>query len=86
MRSPMIARLLLTCRSAQDDFSDTCRNVIRAIFMTVMTRAVVCVVQDSSMIAVASSEPKDNDWKTSEVQRQEAAVTVVTTKVMLRME
>ena len=86
MPSPMIARLLLTCRSAQDDFSDTCRNVIGAIFTTVMTRAVVCVVQDSSMIAVAGSKPKDNGWKTSEVQRQEAAVTVVTTKVMLRME
>ena len=44
MPSPMIARLLLTCRSAQEDFSDTCRNVIGAIFTAVMTRAVVCVV------------------------------------------
>ena len=38
------------------------------------------------MTTVAGLEPKDNGWKTSEVQRQEAVATVVTVKVMLRME
>ena len=32
MISPMAARLPPTCRSAQDDLSDTYRNVIGAIF------------------------------------------------------
>ena len=44
MWSPMTARLPLSCRSTQDDLNDTYRNVIRAIFMTVMTSAVVCAV------------------------------------------
>ena len=38
------------------------------------------------MTAAAGPEHKDNDWKTLEVQRQEAAVTVVTAEVMLRMK
>ena len=82
----MAARLPPTCRSAQDGLSDTCRNVIDATFTVVMTRVVVCAVWDSSTVAAVGSEPKDNIWKTSKVQRQEAAATVVTAEVMLRME
>ena len=74
------------CRSAQDDLSDTCRNAIEAIFIVVMTRAVVCAMWDSSTTMAAGPEPKDNGWKTSEVQRQEVATTVVTAEAMLRME
>ena len=38
------------------------------------------------MTAAAGSEPKDDDWKTLEVQRQEAVAIVVTAEAMLRME
>ena len=55
------------CRSAQGDLSGTCRKVIEAIFTAVMRRAVVFVVWDSSTVAVAGSEPKENGWKTLEV-------------------
>ena len=44
MLSPMAARLPLVCRSAQNDLSDTYKNVIGAIFTAVMTHAVVCAV------------------------------------------
>ena len=37
-------------------------------------------------MVVASSEPKDDDWKTSEVQRQEAAVAIVMAEAILRIE
>ena len=40
----MTARLSSTCRSKQDNLSDTRKNVIGAIFTAVMTRAVVCAV------------------------------------------
>ena len=58
MRSPITTRLPPTCRSVQDDLSDTSRNVIRAIFMAVMIRAVVYAVKDSSTTVVAGPEPK----------------------------
>ena len=74
------------CRLAQNDLNDTCRNVIEAIFTAVMTRAVVCAMWDSSTTMAVGPEPKDNGWKTSEVQRQEVVTTVVTVEVMLRME
>ena len=51
-----------------------------------MTRAVICVVLDSSTTAATGSEPEDNGWKTSEVQRREAAATVVMVEAMLRVE
>ena len=86
MRSLMTVRFPPTCRSAQDDLSDTCRNVIRAIFTAVMTRTVVCAVWDSSTAAAIGLKPKDNGWKTSEVQRQEATATVVMAEAMLRIE
>ena len=54
--------------------------------MAMMTRAMVYAVQDSSTTTTVGLEPKDNGWKTSEVQRQEAAVTVMTVEAMLRME
>ena len=44
MQSPMTARFPPTSRLEQDDLSDTCRNVIGAIFMAVMTHAVVYAV------------------------------------------
>ena len=37
-------------------------------------------------MAAASLEPKDDDWKTSEVQRQEAATAAVMAEDMLRIE
>ena len=40
----MTARLSPTCRSAEDNLSDTSRDVIGAILPTVTTRAVVCGV------------------------------------------
>ena len=44
MRSPMASRLPQVCRSAQDDLSGTFKNVIEAIFVAVMQRAVVFAV------------------------------------------
>ena len=82
----MAARLPPTCRSAQDDLSDTCKNVIRAIFTAMMTHVVVCAVWDSSTAMAAGSKPKNNGWKTSEVQLQMAMATVVIVEAMLRME
>ena len=58
------------CRSVQDNLSDTCRNIIGAIFTAVMTRAMVCALWDSLTKTIACPEPKDNGWKTSEVQQQ----------------
>ena len=52
----------------------------------VMQRAVVFVVWNSSTMAAASLEPKDDGWKTSEVQRREAVTTAVMVEAMLRME
>ena len=86
MWSPMAARLPPKCRSVQDDLSDAYRKVIRAIFVAVMTCAMVFVVWDSSTVAAAGSEPKDNDWKTLEVQRPEVEATIVMAEAMLRME
>ena len=51
-----------------------------------MTRAVICVMLDSSTIAAAGPEPEDNGWKMSEVQRREAAATVVMAEAMLRVQ
>ena len=51
-----------------------------------MTRVVVCAVWDSSMAVAAGSKPKNNGWKTSEVQLQMATTIVVTVEAMLRME
>ena len=86
MQSSMAMRLPPTCRLAQDDLNDTCRNVIEAIFTAVMTRTVVCAVWDSLTAVATGPKPKDNGWKTSEVQLQKATAIVVTAKAMLRME
>ena len=51
-----------------------------------MTRVVVCAVWDSSTAMAAGSKPKNNGWKTSEVQLQMATATVVIVEAMLRME
>ena len=82
----MIARLSPTGRLVQDERSDTSRNVIGAIFAMAMTRAVFCAVLDSSTTTATGSEPEDDGWKTSEVQRREAVTTVVIAEVMLRVE
>ena len=77
VRSPMATRYPRMCRSALDDFNGTFKNEIGAIFATVMQRAVVCAVWHFLTTAAAGSEPKDDDWMTSEVQRQEATEAVV---------
>ena len=86
MRSALTTRLSPTSRSVQDNLSDTSRNVIGAIFVAMMRRAVICAVLDSSMIAAAGPEPEDNDWKALKVQWREAAVTIVMAEAMLRLE
>ena len=65
----MVVRLPPTCRSVQDDLSDTYKNIIGAIFTAVMTGAMVCALWDSLTTAIACPEPKDNGWKASEVQQ-----------------
>ena len=82
----MASRLPRVRRSAQDDLSGTFKNVIEAIFVAVMQKAVVCAVWNSLTMAVAGPEPKDDSWKTSEVQWREAAAAAVIAEVMLRME
>ena len=77
VRSLMAARVPRMCRSALDDLNGTFKNEIGAIFAAVMQRAVVCVVWHSLTTAAASPEPKDDDWMTSKVQRQEAAAAFV---------
>ena len=86
MQSPMESRLPRMCRSRLDDLNDTFTNVIGAIFAAVMQRAVVCAVWNSLTTMAASPEPKDNGWKTSEVQRRETATAAVMAEAMLRME
>lgn len=44
MKTPVTSRLSLTCRSVEDDLSDTSINVIGAISMAVTIRAGVCAV------------------------------------------
>ena len=51
-----------------------------------MRRAVVFAVWDSLTVVSASSEPKEDDWETSEVQRREVAANGVTVEAMLTME
>ena len=48
--------------------------------------AMVYVVRDSSMTAVASSKPKDDGWKISEVLRRKATMVAETVEAILRME
>ena len=64
----MTVRLSPTGRSVQNDLSDTSRNVIEAIFAAVLTRAVFCVVLNSSTTVAASPEQEDDGWKTLKVQ------------------
>ena len=82
----MIARLSPTGRLVQDERSDTSRNVIGAIFASAMTRAVFCSVLDSSTTTAAGPKSEDDSWKMSEVQRREAAATVVMAEAMLRVQ
>ena len=70
---------------AQDDLSGTCR-LSRAIFVVVMQMAVVFVVWNSLMAVIVGPEPKDDNWKTSKVQRREVAAAAVMTEAMLRMK
>ena len=56
------------------------------MFEAMMRRAVVFAVWDSSMVVSASSEPKEDDWETSEVQRRKVAANAVTVEAMLTME
>ena len=56
----MTARLSSPGRSVQDEHSDISRNLIGAIFLAAMTRAVFCAVLDYSTTAAAGPEPKDD--------------------------
>ena len=51
-----------------------------------MQRVVVCVVWNSLTMATAGPEPKDDGWKTSEVQRRKATAAAMMVEAMLRME
>ena len=51
-----------------------------------MQMAVVFVVWNSLMAVIVGPEPKDDNWKTSKVQRREVAAAAVMTEVMLRMK
>ena len=86
MWSLMASRLPQVCKSTQDDLSGTCRKLIGVIFAAMMQRVVVFAMWNSSTATAAGPEPKDNGWKTSEVQRWEAAAAAVMAEVMLRME
>ena len=86
VQSPTMLRLSRLCRSAQDDLCGTFKTVIRAIFVAVMKRAMVYAVWNSLTMAAAGSEPKDNYWMTSEVQRRKVAVVVVMAETMLKKE
>ena len=46
-----------------------------------MQKAVVCAVWNFLTTATAGLEPKDNDWMTSEVQRQEVTAAVMMAEV-----
>ena len=80
----MTARLSPLGRSVQDEHSDISRNLIGAIFVAAMTRAVFCAVLDHSTTAAAGNQGRR--LKTSEFQRREAAATVVIAEAMLRVE
>ena len=51
-----------------------------------MKRALVFIVWDSLTMAAIGPEPKDDDWETSEVQRQDVATAAIMVEAMLRME
>ena len=86
MQYVMTTRLSPPGRLVRDEHSDISRNLIGAIFVAAMIRAVFCTVLDYSTTAAAGSKPKDDGWKTSEFQRREAAATVVIAEAMLRVE
>ena len=54
------------------------------MFVAVMRVAVVCAVWNSLTTAAAGSEPKDDGWMTSEVQRRKAMAVVVMAEAMLK--
>ena len=56
------------------------------MFVAVMQTIVVCAVWNSLMTAAVGSEPKDDGWVTSEVQRRKAAAIVVMAEAMLKNE
>ena len=56
------------------------------MFVAVMQTAVVCAVWNSLMTAAVGSEPKDDGWVTSEVQRRKAVAVVVMAEAMLKKE
>ena len=56
------------------------------MFVAVMQTAVVCAVWNSLTTAAVGSEPKDDGWVTSEVQRRKAVAVVVMAEAMLKKE
>ena len=60
MQSPTTSRLSRVCRLAQDDLCGTFKTVIRAIFVAVMQKAVVCAVLNFLTTAAAGPKPKDD--------------------------
>ena len=51
-----------------------------------MKRAMVFAVWNSLTVAATGSEPKDDSWKTLEVQWRKAGAATVTAEAILRME
>ena len=60
MQSPTASRLSRVCRLVQDDLCGTFKTVIRAIFVTVMQKAVVCAVWNFLTTAAAGPKSKEN--------------------------
>ena len=84
MRSLTALRLSRFCRSTQDDLCGSFKIVIGVMFVVVIRAVVVCAVWNSLTTATAGSEPKDDGWMTSEVQRRKAVAVVVMVEAMLK--
>ena len=84
VRSPTALRLSWVCRSAQNDLYGTFKTVIGAMFVAVMQMAVVCAMWNSLTTAATDSEPKDDGWMMSKVQRRNATAVVVMAEAMLK--
>lgn len=60
VKAPMAAGLPLLSRSANDDFSGTCKSLIGARFAVATIRALVFMVWDSSIMTTIGLESKND--------------------------
>ena len=60
MRAPMTVRLPRLSRTGRGDHCGSYRKIIGARYTAKTVSVVVCVVWDSSTMAIAGPEPKDN--------------------------